>query len=203
MIRDLETSLDQLEDSAAEATGYRRSVIREETQLKAQIAELNRNIDFILGDENESNDHLAKPMEARLMGLEESLVTKAEEVQSAISVAQMLDEAVSNLRTKHQKMVAQLSKLEAMERATAAKLQAAKTAVMAGQMASSTADVSVDDVEARLRRRADVADEKFDRAMEGVEGSFEKDVILAQADARLEERKARLAAQKTASSPSA
>jgi len=39
--------------------------------------------------------------------------------------------------------------------------------------------------------------------MEGVEGSFEKDVILAQADARLEERKARLAAQKTASSPSA
>jgi phage shock protein A len=194
-IRDLERMLDNLEDAAAEAAGYRRTVTREEQKLAAQIAELDHNINFILSDEDEANDHLAVPMEARLVGLEELHATQQEEVAAAIRTSQSLDEVVSTLRAKHVSMVAQLKKLEAMERAAEAKERAAEAIVEADEITSEGADVSVDNVTRRIQERADVADVKLERAMGGMADKVEKDVVLAKAKARLAERKARLAAE--------
>ena len=69
-VRDVENALEDLEDAAATAAGHLRTVQRDQVQLQSQINELNRNIDFILTDVNPANDHLAKPLEARLIGLE-------------------------------------------------------------------------------------------------------------------------------------
>lgn len=195
-IRDLENSLSRLKDASAEATGYTRTLAREEEHLEAQIEELNHNIQFILSDGDESNDHLAIPLEARLMGLEENLRAKQAEATEAHRTAQALSEVVSQLSAKHASMVANLQRIEAMERTAKAKESAARTLEQVGRMTGSGAGaVSVDDVAARLQRRADVADVKLEQAMGGVRATMQNDVLLAQAQARLAARKAQMAGE--------
>jgi len=61
-VRDLESALEDLEDATAAAAGHVKTVKRDAERLKAQIKELNQNIDFILSDNKPENDHLATPM---------------------------------------------------------------------------------------------------------------------------------------------
>jgi phage shock protein A len=192
-IRDLESALEDLEDAAATAAGHLRTVQRDSVQLQSQTRELNQNIDFILGDNNPANDHLAKPLEARLIGLEQRLSSKEEEIDSGQKTAQALNEAVSTLRTKYQSMVEQLQRLEAMDRAAKAKEGAVEAMRNVGRITSAGGNVSVDAIADRIQRRSDVADAKFEQAMGEMSDQVEKDVVLAQAEARLEQRKTRLA----------
>jgi phage shock protein A len=192
-VRDLENSLEDLEDASAAAAGHVRTVQRDADQIRSQIKELNQNIDFILTDNKPENDTLATPLEARLIGLEQRISTKDEEIATGQKTAQALAEATSTLRTRYQNMVQQIQRLEAMDRATKAKENAVKAIRQAGQITSAGGDVSVDAVADRIQRRADVADAKFERALGDMNGQVEKDVVIAQAQARLEQRKARLA----------
>lgn len=192
-VRDLENALEDLEDAAAIAAGHVRTVQRDAETLRFQIKELNQNIDFILSDNNPANDHLAKPLEARLIGLEQRLTTKDDEMATGQKSAQALGEAVSALRARYQNMVEQMQRLEAMDRAARAKESAAQAMRQAGRLASAGGDVSIDAVADRIQRRADVADAKFERALGDMSSQVEKDVVLAQAEARLAQRKARLA----------
>ena len=80
-----------------------------------------------------------------------------------------------------------------MDKATKAKENAVEAIRQAGQIASAGSDVSIDAVADRIQRRADVADARFERVMGEMSGQVEKDVVMAQAQARLEARKARLA----------
>ena len=192
-VRDLENALEDLEDAAATESGHVRTVQRDVVQVQSQIKELNQNIDFILSDNNPANDHLAKPLEARLIGLEQRSNTKNEEMTSAQKSSQALNEAVSTLQAKYQNMVEQLQRLEAMHTATKAKEAAVEAMRNVGRISSAGASVSVDDITDRIQRRSDVADAKFEQVMGEMSGQVEKDVVLAQAEARLEQRKARLA----------
>lgn len=197
-VRDLESGLEDLEDASAVAAGHVRTVQREADQLKSQINELNTNIDFILGDNKPENDYLATPLEARLIGLEQRMSTKDEELDSAQKTSKALVEAAAALRAKHQGMVSQIQRLEAMDIAAKAKEKAADAIQQAGKIASSGGDVSIDAVSDRIQRRADVADARFERALGDMTDTVEKDVVVAQAQARLEARKAKLAAQAAA-----
>jgi phage shock protein A len=192
-VRDLENSLEDLEDAAATASGHLRSVQRDAIQIQSQIKELNQNIDFILSDSNLANDHLAKPLEARLIGLEQRINSKNEEIDSGQKTAQALNEAVSTLQARYQSTVEQLQRLEAMDTAAKAKENAVEAMRSVGRITSAGGNISVDAVADRIQRRADVADAKFEQAMGEMSGQVEKDVVLAQAEARLEQRKARLA----------
>jgi phage shock protein A len=192
-VRDLENALEDLEDASAAAAGHVRTVQRDADQVRSQIRELNQNIDFVLSDNKPENDYLATPMEARLIGLEQRATTQDEEIGTGQKTAQALNEAVSTLRTRYQNMVQQVQRLEAMDKATRAKESAVDAIRQAGQIASAGSDVSIDAVADRIQRRADVADARFDRALGEMNGEVEKDVVIAQAQARLEQRKARLA----------
>lgn len=191
-IRDLESSLEDLEDALAAENGRVRTLERDAEQIRVQMEELNRNIDFILSDDKPENDSLATPLEARLIGLEQRLKNKQEELEGAKKTAQALAEAVATLRTKHQNMVEQVLRLEAMDKATKAKESAAQAIKQAGKIAGAGQEVSIDAVEERMQRRADVADARFERALGEMSDQVEKDAVIAQAKARLEERKARL-----------
>ncbi len=191
--RDLEKALEDLQDATAAAAGHVRTVQRDAEQLTYQIKELNQNIDFVLSDSKPENDHLATPLEARLIGLEQRMSGKGEEIAAGEKMAQALAEATSTLHTRYTNMVQQIQRLEAMDRSTKAKESAVKAIRQAGKIASTGADVSVDAVADRIQRRADVADASFERAMGEMTDNVEKDVVIAQAQARLEQRKARLA----------
>jgi phage shock protein A len=195
-VRDLENALEDLEDAAATAAGHLRTVQRDSIQLQSQIKELNQNIDFILSDNNPANDHLAKPLEARLIGFEQRISTKNEEIESGQKTSQALNEAVSTLQARYQAMVEQLQRLEAMDIAAKAKENAVEAMRNVGRITSAGGNVSVDAIADRIQRRADVADAKFEQAMGEMSDQVEKDVVLAQAEARLEQRKARLALPK-------
>lgn len=199
-VRDLESGLEDLEDASAVAAGHVRTVQRDADQLRSQINELNTNIDFILSDSKPENDYLATPLEARLIGLEQRMSTKNEELEAAQKTSKALVEATAALRAKHQGMVAQIQRLEAMDIAAKAKEKAADAIQQAGRIASSGGDVSIDAVSDRIQRRADVADARFERALGDMTDTVEKDVVVAQAQARLEARKAKLAAQSAESS---
>jgi len=192
-VRDLENALEDLEDASAAAAGHVRTVERDADQIRYQMKELNQNIDFILSDNKPENDHLATPLEARLIGLEQRISTKDEEIAAGKKTAQALVEAVSALRTRYQNMVEQVQRLEAMDMATKAKENAVEAMRQAGRIASVGSDVSIDAVADRIQRRADVADVRFERALGEMSGQVKKDVVIAQAQARLEQRKARLA----------
>ncbi len=189
----LEKALEDLQDATAAAAGHVRTVQRDAELLTSQIKELNQNIDFVLSDNKPENDHLATPLEARLIGLEQRMSGKGEEIAAGEKTAQALAEATSTLHTRYTNMVQQIQRLEAMDRSTKAKESAVKAIRQAGKIASTGADVSVDAVADRIQRRADVADASFERAMGEMTDNVEKDVVIAQAQARLEQRKARLA----------
>lgn len=192
-IRDVESELEKLRYSAAEAIAYTRSVERDLQQTQAQIAELDRNIDFVLSDSDQSNDHLAKPMEARLIGLESQEHVHREESASANQTASQLQEVVSSLAAKREEMVQQLRTLEALDRSARAKERVATTVDRVKSLTTTGADASIDSVADRIRRRADIADVRFEQAVDTLNTGFEKDVKLAEAEARLAARKARLA----------
>lgn len=87
-----------------------------------------------------------------------------------------------------------------MEQSAKAKEGAAEALRGVAKLASSGAQVSVDDVSARLQARSDVADEKFTRAMGAVDESTDNDLAEAQAEARLAARRARLQGSSKSSS---
>jgi len=192
-LRDLENALEDLEDASATAAGHVRTVQRDAIQIGSQIKELNQNIDFILSDNKPDNDYLATPLEARLIGLEQLMRTKEEEIAAGKKAAQAIAEAVSTLRTRYEGTAQQVQRLEAMDMATKAKESAVEAIRQAGQMASTGSNVSIDDVSDRIQRRADVVDARFEMAMGDLSGQLENDLTVAQAQARLEQRKARLA----------
>lgn len=201
-IRDLETSRDQLSDSVAEARGHATGVNREITQLASKQASLNEGIDDLLTDDDKSNDHRANTLEAELVGVEELLNLKQEELNSAQGTVQALDQAYSALNAKLSTMTQQLSRLEALDRSAEAKEKAATAMRHAAQASASGTEVSVDSVASRIQRRADVADEKFKTAMGTFATVVEEDTAMATVAARIAKRKKQLAAA-TANSPAA
>jgi phage shock protein A len=193
-IRDLEASLSELRESAAVATGSVTTTKRDLDKLQASADELDHNIDFILTDADDSNDHLATSLQVRLTAIQSDIAAKQEELEAAETTAQSLGEAAQTLGAKHAEMLSNLTRLQAQDRSAKAKKKAADALEAAGQSMSSGADASVDDVAAGIQRESDVQDARLAQAMGTFESGVDNDVAFAQANAALAERKARLKA---------
>jgi phage shock protein A len=192
-IRDLEEAKEEIADSAAVAKARVTELNRDIKVLELKKQETDENITLVLSDGDESNDHLAEPLEQRLMGYEEELTAKSEELAEATEVSTSLASATSKLSAKHQEMLSNLRRLEALDRSAKAKEKAASAITQAARAGSSAP--SVDNVERRLRERATVAGARFDRAMGEMTDSVDTGVMSAQAKQRIAARRAKLAAQ--------
>lgn len=195
-VRDLETSKDNLSDALAEARGQKVTVSRELTQLKVKQSRLDNQANSLLTDDDPSNDHKAKTLEAELLGVENLISVKEDEFSSVEKTVQALDETLSALKAKHTSMVQELSRLETLDKAAKAKEGAAQAMRQAAKLGSAASEVSVDNVAAKIQRRADVADQKLQSAMDSFSSATERDSTLASVEARLAERKKRLASTK-------
>lgn len=187
-IRDLETARDELSDQAAVTDASVGVIGSKISNLNIQIATTNGNIDLILSDEDDSNDHLATPLEARLMGFESELESLNEELTSTKATAQALNEAASKVSAKHLEMMGHLRRLESLDRTTKAKERASE----ALKQASVGDTVSVDNVTERLEQRGAVADSKLKRALGNLSDSVDVGVAAVEAKRRIAERRARL-----------
>lgn len=194
-IRDLEEAKDELGESVAVAKARVVTLGNQRNALKVQIDTTNENIDLVLTDADESNDHLAEPLEQRLMGYEEQMSTLAGELETAEKTHKALAEASVRLTGKHREMLSALRRLEALDRSTRAKEQAASALKQAGAAGSSADAVSVDNVTQRLEERAAVADAKFDSAMGTFQDDVGESIEAIKARQRIAERRQRLAAK--------
>lgn len=191
-VRDLENALTELENGAAEAAGYVRTLSREKIELVERTVRLDKTIDLILSDSDPANDHLATAKQVELDGVNERVARVGQELSDNKNTAKKLDEAVSALKTKHAAMVRQIQTLESMSRGNKAKRDAAEAMGRVREMVRAGEDVSVDSVISRMKREGDVADEKFERAMGDMSEATGKNVAIAEAQAKIEERRKRL-----------
>jgi len=188
-IRDLETAIEDLQSEASIAQGSMKTQDDKLTGLDAQIKELNTNIDFILGDGDDTNDHLAEPLQARLIGLEQQRLPLLKEVEGYRQTMEALDQTASSLKAKHEAMMAQLNLIEQQSKATAAKTKAANAIEAAARF---TEGPSVDNVAERVTQQANVADARLQRAMGDAQTGLGQDALIAEARARIEVRKTQL-----------
>jgi phage shock protein A len=197
-IRDLEDSINGIENDAAEAAGHVTTTDREIHRLTGQIDSYDHAIDAILSSSDPSANDKARELQVRLNGFKQQFEAKQTEMATAKETSDALSHSLSALRSKHQSMVQQLSTLESMDRAAKDKERAARALQQAAKISSIGSDISVDDLASRIQARHDVADEKLKRALASVDDTLGKDVALTQADADIAARRARLTGQKAA-----
>ena len=193
-IRDLGQAKDDLNHEAAVARGNVRTLSRRKSALEGKIESKNEDLDFILTDGDDSNDHVGLKLEMAISEYETELVLLTEEILAAEETVTTLEEQAANVEAKYAHMVGQLRKLESLERTARAKEKATRAIKMAGAMSDPTG-VDIDNVAEDIQARADVADAEFKKTIDNVDTKIEKDVALARAKKRLEERKARLKGQ--------
>ena len=99
-IRDLEKAKEELEDSTVMAEADVETLKDELSGISAQVKELNENINFILTDDVAENDHLALPLESRLVGLEDDMAARNEQLAEAEETHRKLVEGLSQVRAK-------------------------------------------------------------------------------------------------------
>jgi phage shock protein A len=201
-IRELESSIQDIENDAAEAAGHVTTTDRDVHKLMGQVESYDHAIDAILVSNDSSSNDKARELQVKLNGLKQQLEAKQTELATAKETTDAIGHSLAALRSKHQSMVQQLATLETMDRAAKDKERAAKALQQAAKISSMGSDISVDDLASRIQARHDVADEKLKRALANVDDTLGKDVALTQADADIAARRARLAGKTVAQLPS-
>jgi phage shock protein A len=191
-IRNLENATTGLEGEASVAEGNMTTENDKLVVLDAQIKELDANINFILGDGDDSNDHLAEPLQARLMALEGRRKPLADDIAGYKSTMDALDHTVSALKAKSEAMKGQLGFIEQQSHSAKFKDKAASAIEAASRL---TAGSSVDNVTDRVILQHNISDARLKRAMGGMETGLSEDALLGDVKTQLAIRKAKLRQQ--------
>lgn len=192
LVRDLEVSIAQIQTALAEARGAVVTATREKNRYTTDNARLDKQIDGILGDDDPNNDHLATSLQAKFNSNEQLITAKQDEINASAATVQALEEVFSQLEAKHTAMVAQIQRLDSLQKQSRAKESAAAAITAAGQISGQGADIGVDNIAAGIERKADVADQKLKAAMGTFGNATDRDEQLAGVAAALAARKSRL-----------
>jgi len=160
--RDLEDALDRMKNEAAVQAGTVRTLQREKTELDSHIKTTEATIQHLV---QAGHEDLARPKAADLVRMRAHFAQADGNIATAQKSSHDIDVAVSNLEAKHAEMVDHVRELERLDRDTKARNAAATTLTAAGRLVKTGADISVDDVESRMRANNDVAQERFTRAI--------------------------------------
>jgi phage shock protein A len=163
-VRDLEDGLNKLETEAAAQAGAVRTSKRESEDLQHQIDAITESIKKLLAGD-EKAQALARVKAGTVVALKQQLEQKKTTLVNQEDASAKIDAGLERLRAKHQAMVTRVRTLESVDRETKGKEQAASALNAAGNLLEGGADISIDDIQSKMRARNDVASEKFDRAM--------------------------------------
>lgn len=161
-VRDLEDAEAKLRNEAAMAAGGIRTLTREKGDLESRLA---TETTLAKKFQAEGNTALARTHASAAVTLQTDLKAKTQELADQTTTSQNLDAALAKVDAKHTDMVNAVRRLESLDRTTKAKEQAASTLQSVAAATASGSSISIDSIQDKMQRRADVADEKFDRAM--------------------------------------
>ena len=205
-IREYEEALSEMDSARATAKADVNIAVREVAALQKQIAGTTRDIETLLGDNDPNNDHFAVDLENRLMGFEGDLKVQQETLAALQQASASLEDVGARMRTKHREMTKALTRLSGMDRAAKAQEGAAAALKAAGSVASGVdATTSVDNLQKRIERRLEVAQETLKQqsgAVFGADGAAEA-VAQSEAARRIAERRAKIAAAKNGTAAAA
>jgi phage shock protein A len=161
-VRDLETALEELNNEAAVAAGEVRTTEREIADLTAFIETGKGTVQKL---QTNGRADLARTKALEVVNKKKDLEGFQTLLTSQRETSTKLDSAVSSVQTKHDQMLSRVNELEVMDGASKAKEHAATALESASHIVGTGADISIDNIESKIRARNDIASEKFDRAM--------------------------------------
>jgi phage shock protein A len=171
-VRDLEDALDQMTNQAAIQAGQVRTLSRELDSMQHTIDAKTKDAQNSLA---KGNSDLARIQATEVVRLTKELESRTNGLGAQKQSSANTDKAVALLNEKHSQMITRLHELERLDRDSKMKEQSATAAAGFGKLIAGGADMSVDDIESKMRARNDVASEKFDRAMSGIQTTPEQD----------------------------
>jgi len=161
-VRDIEDALDTMKDQAVTMAGTVRTLKREKGETDLRIKTLEGTIQHLVAAGHED---VARPKATELVRLRQQFAQADANIATAQNSANDIDSAVAKLDAKHADMVARVHELERLDQDTKAKNEAARAMTAAGKLLQGGSNISVDDVESRMRKQNDVAQERFSRAL--------------------------------------
>lgn len=206
-LRDLSAAKDKLREARVAQTGRITNLERAIDSSTAQEQKISSEIDFLLSDNDKSNDESTYEMQESLDKLAESRTGLEFELAATKAAEADLLTAVEQVGTKFDSLNSQLSSITARAAQTKAKNAAATAIQNASSTVTSVGGMDIDSVAARVQLDGDVADARFQDALGSLTSKSDKDVARARAIAAIRERQARLTAgavaQTVQDSPSA
>jgi hypothetical protein len=196
-VRDMETSITQLEDESNGVSAEYIIAERNSRKLAGDVKELDSQINAILTDDDLTNDHLATTLQISLDRKNALLEAAEEEMELGHKTLQSYREVLSAMRAKRESMLSQLHNVESMKRRAAAQERASATMEAAHRVTSSGPDASVDSIAHNVEKEMVQAGLRFNSAAQKLSSTIDSDPALASAKAKIAERKAKLAAQKS------
>jgi phage shock protein A len=195
-VRDLETAISQLKVEAATQGGLLRTLNREigdlQNNINSKTAAIHVRLVSLPKPVNSEGqvgtsvqDPTVRSWGAQVVAWNKELESKKAELPIQQKVVADLDAAVAKLDAKHTEAVSNVRNLESRAHVTEAKNRSVRALEQSANLTSSVDAGSIDNLQAKVRAAADVADEKFDRAMgseafaESAEQSADVDNFLA------------------------
>jgi hypothetical protein len=172
--------------------GRVNSLRSEIDRANVDLNRANENIDLLLGDDDPTNDARAVTIQLRANALKQKIQARTEDLDVAQKTADGMHKVLAKIRDRHQKMVEQVRSLESLERTTKAKEEAASALKKVGAMAGAGGEVSVDNVEQRLRDRASAADAMLNQSLGDLADESGETEELARARDEIAKRRAAL-----------
>lgn len=163
-VRDLEEAISKLQDEAANQAGQVRTTERELAILTAKISADKTLIQSNLASAT-PNAALARAKAGEVVQFSKELADDQAKLVAQRQTSANLDAAVAQLNNKHSLMLSRVRELERLDRDSKGKEQAAKAISAAGSLVDGGTDISVDDLESKIRARNDVASVKLERAL--------------------------------------
>lgn len=188
-LRDLKDARDEVIRETASAKASLKLAEREAEQLETKAKTTDENIELLLGDDDPSNDHHAIKLQVKLDQLQEELAQKQEDIVTARTVAEQMEQAQSQIQSKLEEADDNLQRLKRASRAAAAKQNAADALNRAASLAGVDGP-RVDDIARRVEEQNAAADAELSVAMSGISDGAEDSVAIAKAKARIAERRA-------------
>lgn len=165
-IRDLEDALDKMRDEDARQAGAVRTTTREKGDLEAKIDKEKSNISNLLAGLAANKTEMARMKGTLVVQMQSQVASLQTRLQDQQKTSSDISSALLKLESTHTLAVNKLRSLEALDRDTKMKRSSADSVESINKVMNMGADISVDDIESRMKEQNDVQSVRFERAMD-------------------------------------
>ena len=172
-VRDLEGAIANLSNNNVINIGNLRSLVREKAELDAKIATDLAIITHLQSSTDPNAPALARTKAGLVLTERNNAATLASQIAVQEKTNSDFALTLAKLNAEHDQMVARVHELEAIDRDTRAKQQAAHAISAAGTALNATNSTSIDATRAKMLAKNDVANAQFDSAMGSIPSTGE------------------------------